>query len=183
MTMPRTALLTLLLGAVLFPAQASAQQATPAQYIAINPLGVIFELYSLEFERRITPTASLGASTTYWASGFDETDASGDISYWSIDAKARYYPSARALEGLALGGLFGLTTLSGSLTDDTGRETDRGRALSIGIVLDYNWLLGAQNRFFIGTGLGAKRLFALDVAESDIPLAYPTARLSVGFAF
>jgi hypothetical protein len=158
-------------------------QVTPSQYIAINPIGIVFELFSGEFERRLNPTASFGISSTYWGPNFRGDDGSADISYWSIDGKLRYYPAGRALEGLALGGLLGFTTLSGTLTDDSGRATDRGNAVSIGVVLDYNWLLGQQNRFLIGTGIGAKRLFALNVDESDVTVAYPTFRLSVGYAF
>lgn len=34
-------------------------------------------------------------------------------------------------------------------------------ALSVGIDLGYSWLLGRTRQFFIGTGIGAKRLFLL----------------------
>jgi hypothetical protein len=157
---------------------ASAQQA-PRQYLAVNPLGLVFTVISAEYERAITNVASLGVSSSYW-----DTDDDGlDVQYFSIDAKARYYPSGRALEGFAIGGSVGYTTLRGSFTDDAGRETGRGNAISTGLVLDYNWLLGERNRFLVGTGIGAKRLWLLDIEESDVTVAYPTVRLSVGFAF
>jgi hypothetical protein len=167
---------------LLLPATASAQTA-PNQYIAINPLGVIFRIYSGEFERRVNPAWSLGLSSTYWGGEFGDFDTSADVSYLSVDAKARYYPAGRAFEGFGFGGLVGLTTLSGELRDEEGRTRDRGNAVSIGVVLDYNWLLGANNRFLVGLGVGAKRLYALDVEEADITVAYPTARLSICYAF
>jgi hypothetical protein len=52
------------------------------------------------------------------------------------------------------------------------------------VVLDYNWLIGQNRRFFVGTGIGAKRLFG-DLGNNeffDIEVV-PLARLQVGVAF
>jgi hypothetical protein len=51
-------------------------------------------------------------------------------------------------------------------------------------MLDYNWLVGAQKSFYVGLGAGAKRVFISDKDVSDnATVMYPTARISVGWAF
>jgi hypothetical protein len=55
---------------------------------------------------------------------------------------------------------------------------------SIGVMLEYSWLLGASKSFYIATGLGAKAVFiSSDDFGENVTARYPTARLSVGFAF
>jgi hypothetical protein len=162
---------------------AQAPVAAPRQSIAINPLGAVFRVYSGEIERSLVPGLSLGASSSYWGTGADFEDGSGDVSYLSLDGKLRYYPGGTSLQGFSLGGTFGYTRLAGKLTTDDGRETGRADALSAGVVLDYNWLLGDDRRFLVGTGVGAKRLFPLGIEDADVSIAYPTLRLSVGYAF
>ena len=45
-----------------------------------------------------------------------------------------------------------------------GGPTDAQRVASIaptlGVVVDYNWMLGVNRRFLVGTGVGAKRVLA-----------------------
>ena len=55
---------------------------------------------------------------------------------------------------------------------------------TVGAMVDYGWLLGGDRRLYVGAGFGAKALFADDERFSDDFLdRYPTARLSVGYAF
>jgi hypothetical protein len=57
-------------------------------------------------------------------------------------------------------------------------------APSVGIQLEYSWLLGATRRFYVGGGLGAKMLFFdEDDFDDDVIARYPTGRLAIGFAF
>jgi hypothetical protein len=53
------------------------------------------------------------------------------------------------------------------------------------VITDYNWMLGTERRFIVGTGLGAKRILASREARDrvDISRAYVTARFIVGLAF
>lgn len=171
---------------IAFAASAAAAQApvAPKQAISINPLGVVFRVYSGELERSVAPGLTLGAASSYWGAGADfDDDASGDVSYLSFDGKLRYYPGGTSLQGFSLGGSLGYTALSGSLTDADGRSTGRANSLSAGVALDYNWLLGDSKRFLVGTGIGAKRLFPIGVETDGLSIAYPTARLAVGYAF
>lgn len=168
-----------------FASSAAQAQEAPRQSLSINPLGAVFGVYMGEFERSVSPHASVGVAGTYWDTGFTDSEASGELSYTTVDARLRYYPGNSRLEGFSVGGTLGYTGLSGSLTTVDGEETGHVNTVGAGISLDYNWLLGARNQVMVGTGLGAKRLFIVgeDVDDDDLTLAYPTVRLVVGYAF
>ena len=170
--------------ALIAPRAAAAQEAR--NYIAINPLSVLFTLYNGEFEHALASRDfTIGASASYWGDNQDDCfGCSSEVDYFSIDGKVRYYPSGKALKGFAFGATVGMSRLSGSFTDsETGQSKDRATGISFGFVLDYNWILGKTQHFLIGTGIGAKRLTGLSVNTDGITVAYPTARLSVGYAF
>jgi hypothetical protein len=160
-------------------------QESPRQALSINPIGAVFGVYMGEFERSVSRHASVGLAGTYWDSGFTDSEASGEISYTTVDARLRYYPGESRLQGFSVGGTLGYTGLSGSLTTVDGRDTGHVSTMGAGVSLDYNWLLGARNQVMVGTGIGAKRLFIMDddVDDEDVTLAYPTLRLVVGYAF
>jgi hypothetical protein len=170
--------------ALVFSATAAEAQQAPKQYVAINPIGAVFTIYSGEFERQVADHASFGVSVSHWGASDSEDDwGSVGVSYWSFDGKLRYYPGPQVLRGFSLGGGLGFTTMSGELVTDDGEATGRGNALSAGLFLDYSWLLGQNSNFLVGTGIGAKRLFLLGIDDSGLVLAYPTFRLSIGYAF
>jgi hypothetical protein len=171
-------LLALALSAV--PAQA---QSNPQQYVSINPLGVVYGVYAGEFERAVAPAWSVGASSSYWNNKDDDDDFSAEATYFSVDGKGRFYPGGIALRGFAIGGAMGYTSLSGSFTSSDGGIADKASAISMGVVLDYTWLMGEQDNFVVGTGLGAKRLFLRGIEDTGVTAAYPTIRVSVGYAW
>lgn len=49
----------------------------------------------------------------------------------------------------------------------------------------YQWLLGLQRNFAVALGAGAKAIFIndKDFSSADFIARYPTARISVGYAF
>ena len=157
-------------------------QATPGargQVISIQPLSALFTLYAGELERSLSSSVTLGAGATYWS-----PDIEGEgFRYFSGDLKLRYYPSGRPFEGFSFGGTVGVTRVEATTAnvEDAG-ESDVG--LSIGTLLEHGWLLGEQKRFYVGLGIGAKALFiGEDEFERDVTVRYPTARISVGWAF
>lgn len=165
------------------PAAARVNEA-PRQVLSINPVGAVFGVYMGEFERALSPNASVGVAGTYWDAGFTDSESSGELSYMTVDARLRYYPGAERLEGFSVGGSLGYTGLTGSLTTVDGEGTGRLDTVGAGVSLDYNWLLGTRNQVMVGTGVGAKRLFVVGrEVEDDVSLAYPTLRLVVGYAF
>ena len=169
--------ITVVAFACLAPGLASAQEPSgKAAVISIQPISAMLTVYSGEVELAMSRSATIGVGATYWGPEFID----GDFSYTSGDVKIRYYPEGRAFQGFSFGGSVGYTHLGA--TDNTTSGSAGGP--SIGVMLDYNWLLGAQKAFYVGLGLGGKTLFISDKDVADqATLHYPTARLSVGWAF
>ena len=174
-------LLAATLGATSIPAQ-TVDIPVQSNVLSINPFGFLFEWYNIEYERAFSSTAS-------WSVGVGHIDIGDDndrATYTSADIKLRYYPSAEAPTKFSAGISFGYSRVTdedlpaggGALIEN---EFD---ALSVGIDLGYSWLLGRTRQFFIGTGIGAKRLFLLgEDDDDDETFGYPTVRLSIGYAF
>ena len=165
--------------ACLVPELVSAQEGNgKAAVISIQPISAMLTVYAGEAELAMSRSATIGVGATYWSP--DVID--GDFNYLSGDLKVRYYPEGRAFQGFSFGGSVGVTHLSA--TDNSSSGTGSATGPSIGVMLDYNWLLGAEKAFYIGLGLGAKTLFISDKSVADqATLHYPTMRLSVGWAF
>ena len=148
--------------------------------LSINPFGFLFEWYNLEYEHAFSSTASWSVGVGHLNFGDDDDD--DETSYTSADIKLRYYPSAEAPTKFSAGIAFGYSRVSDEDPGELGE--DDFDALSIGIDLGYSWLLGRTRQFFIGTGIGAKRLFPIgDDSDDDETFGYPTLRLSIGYAF
>jgi len=143
-------------------------------YISINPLGIPFDLFSAEVETGIAQGMTLGAS----ASHIDV----GDERYSSADFKFRYYPSEIVLRGFSIGASVGMLRYSDIGVTEVRETLDTP---TFGIILDYNWMLGAQRRFIVGTGIGAKRILASSEERDRVNLdrAQITGRFTVGIAF
>jgi hypothetical protein len=150
--------------------------------VSINPFGFLFEWYNMEYEH------AFGATTT-WAVGvghitIGDDDDDDEIGYTSAEMKLRYYPSAEAPTKFSAGIAFGYSRVN---EDDhvDGTLIERNfDALSVGLDLGYSWLLGRTRQFFIGTGIGAKRLFPVGGnSGTNKTYGYPTVRLSIGYAF
>lgn len=148
-------------------------------YIGINPLGIAFDIASIEIENAIAPGITLGGLGSY-------TDVS-DSRFTTFDLKVRYYPGEVVLRGFSLGGSVGYTRFSNipDNTPATGPVRQSLDAPTVGIIADYNWMLGVRRRFVLGTGVGAKRVLASseDRTRVGIDRAYFTARFIVGIAF
>lgn len=176
----RTKLTLVLAAATLVSATAGAQSATPkTTVLSIQPLTAMLTIYSGELEQRLSPTMTVGIGGSHWSAG--DTDK---LSYTSGDLKLRYYPEGHALSGFAFGIQGGYTTVSEKWTDGTGAaEEHKGSAPTMGVALDYNWLLGQNRAFYVGLGVGAKKVFINADKFNDPTFTYPTARVSIGYAF
>jgi hypothetical protein len=176
----RVTQLSLVAFATLAPCLANAQQEPPgkAAVISIQPLSAMLTVFAGEAEIAMSRSATWGVGATYWSPAV----FGGDFAYLSGDVKFRYYPEGKALQGFSFGGSVGVTHLSAS--DNSTSSTGSATGPSIGVMLDYNWLLGAQKSFYVGLGLGAKTLFISDKSIADnATVHYPTGRVSVGWAF
>jgi len=161
------------------PAVAAAQISSGrSTVLSIQPIDAMLTVYAGEAEIALSRSVTLGVGGTYW--GPNITD--GDFRYVSGDLKFRYYPEEKPFQGFSFGGSVGLTQIKA--TDDASQSTGSASGPSIGVMLDYNWLLGAQKAFYVGLGAGAKAVFISDKDISDnATVRYPTLRISVGWAF
>lgn len=193
------AALTLASGSIapLLEAQAVPAGATPVRYyrgvIGINPLGIPFDIVSVEAEGAVAAGITAAAALSYVAPDEDR--------FTSGDVKIRYYPGETALDGFSVGLGLGFTSRSG--IDHTvactptqsgectypggGTQAPRNSATgpTISALADYNFLLGQRRRFLVGTGVGAKRwMVSRDTRESvDAQKAWVFARFLIGLAF
>ena len=158
----------------LFPyAGAAQQQGTKEpvphnQVLSANPFLLLFEWANVEYERKISPTGTVGMAGS-WIS-LDE----GNEDYLSLNAFYRYYPQAAVLTGFSFGGKAGIYRVSDNNED--------AMAFGLGFDLGYSWLLGANRNFYIGLGIGATRLFGGDLEDSSATI--PTVRLlNIGWGF
>lgn len=155
-----------------FPAQAQAPRANRT-LLSINPLGLPFKLVATEIEHKVSNIVTLGGSFSY-------IDAFDDASYTTFDAKLRVYPNEEAFKGFSIGVSGGIARVSEGYSDGTDRSDT---APSVGVIADYNWILGKSKRVVVGTGVGAKRIFANDDNYNNVNFAYPTFRFQVGMIF
>ncbi len=145
------------------------------QALSFNPLGIPFEYFSGEYEVRASDAFTIGGSLSYFDISNDE--------YFSVEVKGRLYPAERALQGFSIGLAAGVTRLDGQCDGSFQTVDCSDSGPTVSVIVDYNWLLGRTNRFLIGTGVGAKRVFGVDNDYSDLLEAYPTFRFQVGVAF
>ncbi len=160
---------------------AAGAQGVPSRYLhraSVNFLGIPFGIASAEYERMTTDELSLGASA-----GVDSDN------YAWAEGKLRYYPSARGPRGFAIGASAGAARVKSYTEDDcfifcSDASGPSGTGATVGVFLDYSWLLGRSRRFYVGTGLGLKRVFGLgDAPGQTFPDVLGASRLQVGYAF
>ncbi len=155
------------------PAQAFNSSLGPVEHsriVSLNPLLLVFSgTISADYEQRTSGSTSLGGSI----SSFSWSDAD----YLTVESRARYYVSGRALDGFAVGAVLGLVRLS---ADDSSRA--RTYAMNVGFTAEQQWLLGIDERVALTAGAGATRLF---FGEDRKPFrrVLPVLRLSVGWGF
>jgi opacity protein-like surface antigen len=145
----------------------------PQQQISANPFGLLLEVFNAEFERAVGETLALGVGGSYW--GAD------DDSYLNGDLFLRFYPQGVPLQGFAFGVKAGITRYDAEENPFEPAVTDS--YFGVGFDIGYGWVMGRNDNFYVGVGLGLKRLFG--VGEEYLGLEYyPTIRIvNVGFAF
>jgi len=145
-------------------------------YVAVNPVGVLFEIFTAEVESGVAQGITLGGTASH-------IDLDNDR-YSSAEFKFRYYPGDVVLRGFSIGATLGFLRYS-SLADTTGATRESLDTPTIGLIGDYNWMLGRQGRLLIGTGVGAERILAGsdDRKRVGIEHARATARFVIGIAF
>jgi hypothetical protein len=155
-------------------------------FLGANPLGIPFDIVSVEAETAVSSGGTLGALGSY--------NDINNTRYRTFDARFKYYPSEIAMQGFAIGLSVGYTKFNGELANQgavcpTCATTTPARgqlnASTLGVLVDYNWTQGPTQRFVVGTGVGAKRILAAADKRQAIGLdrAYVTGRFVVGLLF
>ena len=133
----------------------------PRRVVSANPFGLLFGLFNAEYERKVTDSLSAGAGGSF----FEDDD-----DYVNADLFVRYYPSGRPLAGWAFGVKAGLTSV------------DAATYFGVGVDVNWSWLMGKHDQFYVGVGFGLKRL--VGTGDSAVLSLVPTIRLvNIGVAF
>jgi hypothetical protein len=157
------------------------------QAIAVNALAIPFGLFSGEYEIALpSPGFSVGIGGSWLTTGDDRNS-------W-VEAKAHYYPGERPFRGFAVGLTAGVHSARNQGNEscvnifepcnDAVRPFRTETAPTLGVIVNYDWLIGRQERFRIGLGLGAKRILR-DVGPNNgvLEQVYPDGRFVLGVAF
>jgi hypothetical protein len=160
----------------LFPGAAQAQAAEGGvgpqvphnQVISANPFLLLWEWANVEYERKVSTASTVGVAGSWVSVGEDNE------TYQSLNGFYRYYPQEVALKGFYLGGRLGYYRVS----DDQ----DEGNAFGLGFDIGYTWIMGSKQKFYIGMGIGATRLFGGNLDDGSVTV--PSLRLiNLGVAF
>ncbi|MDQ3170060.1 MAG: DUF3575 domain-containing protein [Acidobacteriota bacterium] len=157
-----------------FAQDAPPEPADHKQILTTNPLLLVGGYLNVEFERKVSESMTLGITASTFDGFFDD-----DVRYTNGTLIGRYYPQGRPLNGFYLGGKIGVHHVAEDYFFD---QQDRDETLvGVGADLGYTWLLGKRDKFVLGLGGGAMRLFGGDELSSG--LFIPSARINVGIAF
>lgn len=165
----------LILALLAAAAPAFAQDPAPAgraQILTSNPLLLVGGFLNVEYERRVSPGVTLGATAASF-DGFYE-----DAAYRNLTFIARYYPQEAAPKGFYFGGKAGLHHVA---ADTVFGADDDAHVAGLGFDLGYTWILGRSQRFVLGLGGGSTRLFGDELDGASFTLV--NARINIGIAF
>ena len=184
MTMGRFRWLAMIAAAACVGSVQARGQGVPAQqgtlipipyrtFVALDPSLVVFDFGSVEVENAVAPGLTLG--------GVGSLSVVNGKRYTTGDFTLRYYPGEVVLQGLSFGLSAGVLRYSALVS----AERKAIIAPTVGLLADYNWMIGPSKRFVVGGGVGAKRVLASSGARRNVSLSsvYPTARFVVGYAF
>jgi hypothetical protein len=165
---------------VLLPAAALAQATATAptvqhdQVLSANPFGVMLKWVNAEYERKIGPATTLGASASYFAD-FDQSN---------VAMLLRWYPDRSALRGFWVGARAGAYRFSTITFDRYPSFREHTTVLpGVGIDLGYNWILAPKQNVSVGIGGGLIRILGSG-ERYDVPSVLPALRLvNLGIAF
>lgn len=177
--MLKTPILVLALLAAATPALAQGAAAPErTQILTTNPLILIGGFLNVEYERKVSDSMTIGATAASFEGFFDES-----ASYRNLTLVARYYPQEKGPEGFFFGGKAGIHHVEeDGIFDGLEEDADEDATMvGLGFDLGYTWILGRSERFVVGLGGGATRLFGDELDGATFTLM--NVRINVGIAF
>ena len=181
------ALLTLCSTAAAAQTNATKPPVPHRQVLSTDPLGMMFNWFSADYERKVGAATTLGVSASHV----------GELDYTNAALVARWYPQRAALDGFYLGARAAAVGIETYDYDnqyvpqpvDPNRRTyptytKRVHVMpGVGIDIGYNWLLGPKQNLSVGLGFGVTRLLGTRDRFDDV-MAVPNMKLvNIGFAF
>ena len=157
----------------------------PTQIISTNPFLPFWGNVQGEYERRLNARVSVAMAGSLMKFRDNQVDK-------VIDAKLRFYPRQRALEGLGIAVSVGLGFIRRDLSyyacaplPGVDCEFPKGNltAPTFATEVGYQWLLGPGQRIAMTTSGGVKRYVASVVDMAGDSRTRPMGRLSIGYAF
>ena len=118
---------------------------------ALQHVGLLLELFNGEYERVVSQSATAGVGGSFITRD--------DVDYVNADAFFRFYPQGDPLDGWAFGAKAGITKID-----------DIGSYFGFGFDVNRSWLLGPNDNFYVGVGLGLKRL--VGAGDGDFELEF-----------
>ena len=144
------------------PARAQSGAGPRDQVVSANPFGLLIEWFNAEYERTSGESFTIGVGGSTFSIDGDR--------YTNVDAFWRFYPQEHPepVRAWSFGVKAGLTAI------------DSRTYFGAGFDLNYSWLQGKNDNFYIGTGFGLKRLWGHDEGIKIVP----TFRfVNIGVAF
>lgn len=171
---------------LLLSAGMAAAQGSPTKAVSVNPLGLVFEIISAEYEMAILPGTTMGFQGLYW-----NPDLGDDLDLTAFGGAVgvRKYVTGRAFDGVYLGAYGGFASVSGDARNSATDEWESASATVVGIsgVAGIKWLAGNGFVADLGVSVGfplSTTISSGDISESDVSgVMDTTVYLSVGYAW
>lgn len=142
--------------------------------ILVNPFAFLLPGAGAEVEHAISRSASVALGGSYYPRS--------NLGYSTVTAKLRLYPQDHAPSGFAVGVGVGMASQWGYFCSVPCRQSTQVNP-TVGVALDYNWLLGRTRHFALSLGGGLQRVIGVSSAYTDGSTFLPMGRLGVGYAF
>ena len=155
-------------------AAAPTPDSTRRAIILVNPFSFLFPGVSGEAEFALAPSATVAFGGSYY--GDDGPN------YSTATVKLRLYPQEHAPAGFAVALGAGFARQQENYCNlGCGKRSKTNP--TVGVELDYTWLLGPTRHFGLSLGGGLQRVLGVNDTHDDLSPFLPMGRLGIGYAF
>ncbi|MFN4079358.1 MAG: DUF3575 domain-containing protein [Saprospiraceae bacterium] len=157
-----------------------AQTALAQTEIKINPVGLLFQDYSISAEFGVNPNFGIEPVVGFW-----NPNLSDNASYRAFRTRLigkYYFNPDKGIDKFNVGGY--LNFVNGRLSD--GSESSNATRIALGLYMGQKWVSKGNFVFELGLGLGRNLLYTVaDTDLRDVPLVNFDifARISIGLRF
>lgn len=146
--------------------------------VIVDPFSPLLEGFSGELQHAVSPSIALSVGGSVYPQS--------QLGYSTVNAKIRLFPQGHAPAGLAVALGVGLAAQhrdNACFSFDAACDAGGTSVLpTVGVALDYMWLLGTARRFALGVGVGLQRVLGVNSSDT-IHEFLPMGQFGVGYAF